>query len=239
MLTAQEGLARHLMVERRRQSAPTLVLVPMREIERAMRPATLGADGDDRSYAQWLLDGWHQVTTGLHRFVWGTGSELASGVVIPAEVKDPKLAQQLVADQYRNFGKTFGWPAAVVEQRVAGMLAAGVGATTVTTLERCVPFGPDAAWPEARAWYALVDEIMRAAASVDAGEAAGNVRISAVNTWEQAKVAADRVATITEKGATGLGMGFGVAVVGVALVAGAVAFWPELAAASAWKGRSR
>lgn len=225
--------------------------VPIRALM-AMRPQ-LGDGAYDRlkSGLQSAVDTWQQTAAALHGFVYGTSSALATGVVAPAEAKDPALAREYVADQMLQFAQVYQWPAEAVQSRVTAMRGVGVGATVVATLERCAAFGPSVDWPGAKGWYDLTNEVMRTAALVNAAEGGENLRIEAGYLWEKAvaafKAAAaaaqqasaavmqrvDKVTDTISKTASGAATGVGLGLVVLGAAAGAVFFWPEIAALTA------
>lgn len=229
--------------------------VPMRAL--IASPAARIGDGEasyvDRAKSglQSMLTAWQQTSASLHEFVWGTSSALATGVVAPAEAKDPNLAREYVADQMLQYAQVYQWPTEAVQSRVAAMRNVGAGATVVATLERCASFGPDVNWPAAKGWYDLTTEIMRTASLVNAAETGENLRIEAGYLWDKAVAAAkaaadatkaasaavlqrvDKVTDTISKTASGAATGVGLGLVVLGAAAGAVFFWPEIAALTA------
>jgi hypothetical protein len=227
--------------------APRLSPTPGRPV--VLSPSwSMGADADAapaQSLTDQLWGYWNQTTTGLHRLIWGTGAGVVTGLTIPREAQDPTAARQYLADLLEDLGELNAWPPEETARRVLAVRNVGNAATVVATVERCKAVGPPQTWPQALGWYAIADELQRAAALVSAGEAGAVFRSAAGDALEVAQAGmrnvsdkVDRGLDVAHKGAGAFGTGASVVLIGGGAAALAWFFAPELKMARGAKNRA-
>lgn len=182
----------------------------------------LGAD--EQGWGGWLAEQWYATAAGVHRLVWGGAASLTTGITVPAEVADPTLARNYLADVLVRLGTVHGWPPEEVARRAAAMRAERNAGTVHDTIDRVVAYGPPATWSGAQSWYSIAQEMQRTASVLASGEAAGVVRSTTIAVATNAQRTAQNVIDGARDSAgnlgLGLGLGLGVLAVGALIVAG-------------------
>lgn len=160
-----------------------------------------GEEGLDRA-TQAVSSWWEGVLFRLHRWIYGSVMEAATGLEVPAESIDPEEARRYLVDVFAHLAAIHRWPGAAVALRIESMRTQPVAVGVVATVQRLAEFGPDASWPGAASWYVIANQVASGAALVSAGEASAVIRLkvkrSARAMQRAMDDAGDRVASVID-----------------------------------------
>lgn len=172
---------------------------------------------------------WSGLAGELHRAVYQRGTQIVTGVSLPAEGIDPRSTTQYLADLVESVGTLNGWPD-VAARHGAAMRSTPPAPTVVGTVNRLTALGPPHELPGAVAWYDVAQDIQLTASLISMGE---QMHLWSTRGRQIARTAGgilDRFATWGESlspyAAAGAGLAIGIAMTGlVVYLAG-----PELVA---------